>query len=202
MSGVRQSGSAAGQPAGREDPRVARTRAVVLDAAADMLAERGYAGLTMDALVERTGVSKTTMYKHWPSRTALIAATVRRLATAPAIPDTGSVRDDLIAMALDSLDVYQGPRWSGLASVLEAAGHDPDLRDALQSVPAAGIGSVRTVLERAVQRGQLRPGIDPEIAVTVLVGAIFFRLRLEDLAKVKEKVPSIVDTILDGLTPR
>src|ERR1700691_2822801 len=76
----------------REDPRVARTRSVVLGAAADLLAERGYAAFTMDALVARTGVSKTTMYKHWPSRTILIAATVGAMATDPAAPDTGDVR--------------------------------------------------------------------------------------------------------------
>lgn len=186
---------------GREDPRITRTRAVVLGAAADLLAERGYTGLTMDALVERTGVSKTTMYKHWPSRTALIAATIRQLSAAPAIPDTGSVRTDLIAMALHSLDAYKGPRWPGLASVLEAAGHDPDLHAALQSIPAAGFSNVKTVLQRAVQQGQLRPDINPETAVTILVGAIFFRLRLADLPQVKREVPGIIDTILQGLTP-
>jgi AcrR family transcriptional regulator len=174
---------------------------VVLDAAAALLAERGYTGLTMDALVERTGVSKTTMYKHWPSRTALIAATVRQLTAAPAIPDTGSVRSDLIAMALDSLDAYRGPRWPGLASVLEAAGHDPDLHAALQSVPATGLAHVKTLLERGVQQDQLRPDIDTETAVTVLVGAIFFRLRMADLPQVKREVPGIVDTILEGLAP-
>jgi AcrR family transcriptional regulator len=187
---------------GREDPRVTRTRTVVLDAAAALLAERGYTGLTMDALVECTGVSKTTMYKHWPSRTALIVATVRQLTAAPAIPDTGSVRSDLIAMTLDSLDTYKGPRWPGLASVLEAARHDPDLRAALQSVPAAGLSNTKTLLERAVQRGQLRPDIDTATAVTVLVGAIFFRLRLADLPQVKREVPVIIDTVLQGLAPR
>jgi AcrR family transcriptional regulator len=212
MSAASQPGPA-GAPAstarrapGREDPRVTRTRTVVLDAAADMLAERGYAGLTMDALVERTGVSKTTMYKHWPSRTDLIAATVRRLTAAPAIPDTGSVRGDLIAMTLDSLDTYKGPRWPGLASVLEAAGHDPELRAALESVPAAGFtagfSNLRTVLGRAAQHGELRTDIDTEAAITVLVGAIFFRLRLADLPQVKREVPGIIDTILEGLAPR
>jgi AcrR family transcriptional regulator len=175
---------------------------VVLDAAANLLAERGYAGLTMDALVERTGVSKTTMYKHWPSRTDLIAATVRRITAAPAIPDTGSVRGDLIAMTLDSLDAYKGPRWPGLASVLEAAGHDPGLRAALEPIPAAGFSSLKTVLERAAQRGELRPDVDTEAAITILVGAIFFRLRMTDLPQVKREVAGIIGTILEGLMPR
>lgn len=206
MSGVSQTRQAeAGRPTrtrrapDREDPRITRTRAVVLDAAADLLAERGYAGLTMDALVERTGVSKTTMYKHWPSRTDLIVATVRQLVATPVIPDTGSVRDDLIGMTLDSLDAYRGPRWPGLASVQEAAGHDPELHAALQSVPAAGFSNVKTVLERAIQRGELRADLNAEVAVTILVGAIFFGLRMASLSQVRSDVPAIIDTVLQGL---
>jgi TetR/AcrR family transcriptional regulator, regulator of autoinduction and epiphytic fitness len=187
--------------ASREDPRVARTRSVVLGAAADLLAERGYAAFTMDALVERTGVSKTTMYKHWPSRTSLIAATVQALTAEPAVPDTGSIRDDLITLALASLDAYRGVRWPVLASIQEAAGHDPELRDALQPVSATRFSAVQTVLERAVQRGQLRPDLDTGTAITILVGAIFFRLRTADLPQVRHEVPVIIGTALDGLSP-
>ncbi len=188
--------------AGREDPRVTRTRSVVLDAAATLLAERGYAAFTMDALVERTGVSKTTMYKHWPSRTDLIAATIQAMATDPAAPDTGHVRDDLIALTMDSLDAYTGPRWSGLASVQEAAVHDPELRAALQAAVSTRFSAPRAVLDRAISRGQLRAELDVDIATTILIGAIFFRLRTADLPQVRHEVPAIIDTILDGLRSR
>jgi AcrR family transcriptional regulator len=188
--------------AGREDPRVTRTRSVVLDAAATLLAERGYAAFTMDALVERTGVSKTTMYKHWPSRTGLIAAAVQTMAIDPAAPDTGDVRDDLITLALDSLDAYTGPRWSGLASVLEAAAHDPELRASLQSAVSTRFSAPRAVLERAVSRGQLRAELHVDTAITILIGAIFFRLRTADLPQVRREVPVIIDTVLDGLRPK
>jgi AcrR family transcriptional regulator len=187
---------------GREDPRVAQTRSVVLDAAATLLAERGYAAFTMDALVERTGVSKTTMYKHWPSRSDLIAATVQAMAVEPAAPDTGDVRDDLIALTMASLDAYTGPRWSGLASVQEAAVHDPDLRAALQSAVSTRFSAPRAILERAMSRGQLRAELDVDTAITILIGAIFFRLRAADLPQVRREVPAIIDTILDGLRPR
>jgi AcrR family transcriptional regulator len=178
---------------------VTRTRAVVLDAAAALLAERGYAGFTMDALVERTGVSKTTMYKHWPSRVELVAATVRAMVSDVAVPDSGDLREDLAVLARDSLDAYKGALWPGLASVMEAAGHDPGLRQAMRSVPAARFSAVRTVLERAAARGQLRAGVDLDIAVTILVGAFFFRLRTTDLQQVKNEVPAILDAVLDGL---
>jgi AcrR family transcriptional regulator len=188
--------------AGREDPRVTRTRSVVLDAAAALLAERGYAAFTMDALVERTRVSKTTMYKHWPSRTDLIAATVQAMAADPAAPDTGDVRDDLIALTMDALDAYTGPRWSGLASVQEAAVYDPELRGSLQSAVSTRFSAPRAVLERAISRGQLAAELDVDTAITILIGAIFFRLRSADLPQVRREAPAIIDTILNGLRPR
>lgn len=188
--------------ADREDPRVTRTRSVVLDAAATLLAERGYAAFTMDALVERTGVSKTTMYKHWPTRADLIAAAVQAMAIDPVAPDTGDVRDDLIALTMDSLDAYTGPRWSGLASVQEAAAHDPELRASLQSAVSTRFSAPRAVLERAVSSGQLRADLDVDTAVTILIGAVFFRLRAADLPQVRREVPVIIDTVLDGLRSR
>jgi AcrR family transcriptional regulator len=188
--------------ADREDPRVTRTRSVVLDAAATLLAERGYAAFTMDALVERTGVSKTTMYKHWPTRTDLIAAAIQAMAVDPVAPDTGDIRDDLIALTMDSLNAYTGPRWSGLASVQEAAAHDPELRASLQSAVSTRFSAPKAVLERAVSRGQLRAQLDVDTAVTILIGAVFFRLRAADLPQVRREVPAIIDTVLDGLRPR
>src|SRR6202034_3827583 len=58
------------------DPRVARTRAAVLGAAIDLLAERGYSGFSVEGVVERTGIAKTTLYRHWPTRDDLLAAAI------------------------------------------------------------------------------------------------------------------------------
>jgi AcrR family transcriptional regulator len=156
----------------------------------------------MDALVERTGVSKTTMYKHWPSRSNLIAATVQALTAEPAVPDTGNIRDDLIALAMDSIGAYRGALWPVLAGLLEAAGHDAELRDALQSISATRFAAVRSILSRGAERGELQPGLDADLDVSVLVGAIFFRLRIAELPQVKQEVPVIVDTVLNGLRRR
>jgi hypothetical protein len=58
------------------------------------------------------------------------------------------------------------------------------------------------VLERAISRGQLRAELDVDTAITILIGAIFFRLRTADLPQVRREVPAIIDTILDGLRSR
>ena len=66
-------------PTPNVDPRVARTRATVLGAAIDLLAERGYSGFSVEGVVERTGIAKTTLYRHWPTRDDLLAAAIARL---------------------------------------------------------------------------------------------------------------------------
>jgi len=129
------------------------------------------------------------MYKHWPSRTGLIAATIGAMATDPAAPDTGDVRDDLIALAMDSLDAYTGPRWSGLASVQEAAVHDPELRASLQAAVSTRFSAPRAVLERAISRGQLRAEIDVDTAITILIGAVFSGYAAQTCSKSGERSP-------------
>jgi hypothetical protein len=99
------------------------------------------------------------------------------IATDPAAPDTGDVRNDLIALAMDSLDAYTGPRWSGLASVQEAAARDSELRTSLQAAVSTRFSAPRALLERAISPGELRAELDVDTAITILVGAIFFRLR-------------------------
>ena len=82
-------------PGRNPDPRVTRTRARVLAATIDLLAERGYSGFSIEGIVDRTGIAKTTLYRHWRSREALLAAAIVELGGAGPLPDTGSVRQDL-----------------------------------------------------------------------------------------------------------
>src|ERR1019366_2515587 len=78
------------------DPRVVRTRTAVLEAAIDLLAERGYSGFSVEGVVEATGIAKTTLYRHWPTRDDLLAAVIGQLGGAGELPGTGSVRQDLL----------------------------------------------------------------------------------------------------------
>ena len=83
----------------------------------------------------------------------------------------------------------------------EAAVHDPELRASLQAAVSTRFSAPRAVLERAISRGQLRAEVDVNTAITILIGAIFFRLRSADLPQVRREVPAIIDTILDGIRP-
>src|SRR5271167_4416743 len=79
-----------------EDPRVTRSRAAILEAAMELLAEEGYAAFTIEAIFARTGVAKTTIYRHWPTRNDLLIAVIEKLGGKFELPDTGTVRGDLM----------------------------------------------------------------------------------------------------------
>ena len=115
---------------GDRDPRVVRTHTKVLSAAIDLLAERGYSGFSIDAIVRRTGVAKTTLYRHWPSRADLLVAVIKELEGAGPLPDTGSVRQDLLEFFAGRVRISQTQRWErSMPALVEAAAHDSELAD-------------------------------------------------------------------------
>ncbi|MDO8105643.1 TetR/AcrR family transcriptional regulator [Isoptericola sp. b441] len=83
----------------RTDPRVVRSRAAVLAAATQLLATDGVAGTTIEAVAARSGVAKTTIYRHWPDQRALVRDAFGVALPMPAAPDTGTLAGDLLALA-------------------------------------------------------------------------------------------------------
>ena len=80
------------------DPRVTRTKEHVLAVAGDLLADEGRQGFSIDAVAKRSGVARTTIYRHWPELGDLLFDTFRAMGHVVPIVETGSVRDDLVAL--------------------------------------------------------------------------------------------------------
>lgn len=143
----------------------------ILRAAADELVASGYRGFAMDAVARRAGTNKNTIYRRWPSRAALGVAAYRELSEAALQPaDTGDLRAD----ALDLLRRVNGdatsPRAEILRSLLAGLADDPELLTEMHEQIADGsTGSWLTLLERAVARGQARPGaLHPRVATVAI----------------------------------
>lgn len=96
--------SAGERPRGR--PRSAEAHRAILEATLDLLAEVGYGRLTIEGVAARAGVGKTTIYRRWPSKPALVVAVAERLAEKVRRPDTGSTRRDLVLLLRDIIDVF------------------------------------------------------------------------------------------------
>jgi AcrR family transcriptional regulator len=155
QDGVAEAGAA------RSRRRGARLEDALLDAAWEELAAAGYANLTMDGVAARAGTSKPVIYRRWPSRAELVRAAVRRRigSIADEVPDTGSLREDTLAV-LRGLRRRCRVMGTGTALGLLAEAHElpPDV---FGVVPAV----MMTVLKHAAERGEARPeSVTPRIA--------------------------------------
>lgn len=178
-----------------------RQAAAIFAAALELLADKGYDGLTMEAVAARSGVNKTTLYRWWPAKDALLAAalTDSDLLSFP-MPDTGSLRGDLLGLARAIAGLLTDPATAPVATaVLAAAPARPQLAAVGAAFFAERLGREQPVFERAVARGELDPGCDPAAIMDLLAGAIWFRLLLRGRPLTPEYLSGVVDLVVDGL---
>lgn len=162
----------------------ARERAVLLGTL-DLLAELGYDRLTLDAVAARTRASKATLYRRWASKAALVTEAVALLEPADLqLPDTGSLRADLLAMV--EVEGYFDAEGAKLVGGLATAVYrDPEVHEAVRrKVADIGTTHLRALLQRAAERGQLRPDVDVDLISSVVPAMAFFRLVFETPGKV------------------
>lgn len=187
-------------PAENMDPRVARTRATVLGSAIDLLAERGYSGFSVESVVERTGIAKTTLYRHWPTRDDLLAAAITKLDGARPLPDTGSVRQDLHDLLASRVQATRTPQWERcMPALVEAAAHHPELAAIIARLTSQILAQIETLLGRGIERGELRRDFDPQLAASALIGPIAFRRLLLQEAPTLQRVSSVIDLLMQGI---
>jgi AcrR family transcriptional regulator len=193
--------NAAPSPLGR--PREARADRAILAAAIELIAQRGVPALRIGDVAERAGVGKAAIYRRYRSKDELVAAAVAALVSEITIPDTGSTRSDLHVLMRDAVKVYSGPVAAGaMPSLVEAMSRNPELARAVREGFLAGRrAALKAVLERGVERGDLGPDLDLELALDVLGGPLFYRLLVTGGPIDEELAQSIVDLILRGFGP-
>jgi len=168
----------------------------LLRATQDLLIEEGFERLTMDAVARRCGASKATIYRRWPSKTALVVVAAAALFTAPEVPDTGDLREDLLACGRAYIE-DDGRNAKVLASVLAASRHDAGLRDASQEALGAPYsGLFDQVLSRAVERGSIPRDVDIAILAEVFPAVAYHRTAAAGLLVVEADVVRVVDSVL------
>lgn len=143
----------------------------ILQAAAEELTESGYAGLTMDKVARRAGTNKNALYRRWPNRLALGIAAYRRLTTTVPLPDTGSLRADVLELLRGANRHWSSPLGAILRELMSAAGGATQLLAQLpeQSTDTAAAAWL-TILGRAVARGEASPeALHPRVATVAIV---------------------------------
>ena len=157
-------------------PRSEEARRKALAAATELIVERGVSNLTIEEVANRSGVAKTTIYRHWPERGSLVLDTVRACFGAVPTPDTGTLRGDLDAyfngMVMADLS---GPIGHLMPSLIEAASRDSEIELLVDRVSQERQRPILDIVERAQARGELPGDLDPRVVVGTIVGPIVFR---------------------------
>jgi AcrR family transcriptional regulator len=170
------SSSVAVDPQPEVDVRVRHSKEVVLATTYALLSEQGLAGVTVDAVARRSGVAKTTIYRHWPSREALLLDACAQMGPHFDVPDAGSLPKDLRALAERVVEqLLSGPYAAILLSLMDAAERNPDLAALLAAAQSKLVEAIRTVLARARGRGELPRVPDASDVAALIVGPLLYR---------------------------
>ena len=189
----------------RGRPRSERARKAILEAAAELLLARGLSAVSMDAVAERAGVSKATIYRWWPTKEtlALDALYTEWAAARSQTRDTGSLRGDLLSM-LRPWARRAGSRPYGrvVAALLTEAQTDPVFgAEYRQRFLEPRREQVREIFRRAIERGEIPAGTKVEVSLDLLYGSMYHRL-LHGHAPLNDRfVRDVVDTVLNGVLP-
>jgi AcrR family transcriptional regulator len=190
------------RPMGR--PRDARADRAILSATLELIADVGVHEFRTEDVAARAGVGKGAIYRRYRSKDDLVTAAVAALVSEEiAIPDTGSTRGDLLVLMQEAVELYCGSLAGRLMpNLVGAMAQKPELARAVRESFLAGRrAALAAVLERGVERGDLRPDLDVELALDVLGGPLFYRLLITGGPLDEQLAEGVADLIVRGFAP-
>lgn len=161
----------------RQNPRTARVRKIVLDAAAELLIEEGHYAVTPQQVSKATGVARSTIYRHWPDPvTLLLDAIDSVLGPHHTEPIIGDVHSDLVnALTNLRLRLRRHPFREMFAALLDHASRSPEFVVAQRRFVTAVAGPLSNVVIAAIDSGDVHPTTNPDEAVAQLTGPVFYK---------------------------
>jgi TetR/AcrR family transcriptional regulator, regulator of autoinduction and epiphytic fitness len=182
----------------RPDPRIARSRQIILAAALQELGDSGYGGFAIESVAARAGVGKSTIYRHWPERLSLIADAFAHLHESGG-PDLayGTPREKLTRILAHVADVLiDSPFSTCLPAMIDAAERDPALRRFHHRFQMEARKPTVALIALGIASGDFPADRDPELTAQALLGAIFFRRLMTDTPFAPAEAGALIDTVL------
>src|SRR5918995_1459823 len=174
--------AAASRAVTEEDPRVERSRRVIIEAVA-----------------ARAGVGKSTIYRHWPGKLELVEDAFRTLKAPVVVPEQGTLRDRVLGVIEQIACLVEQSTYSTcMPALIDAAERDPKVRDFHTRFSAERRAVLVGLLRDAVESGELPPSTDPELLADALVGPILLRRLMLGQPVSRSIAPAIVDQLLPG----
>jgi AcrR family transcriptional regulator len=181
-------------------PRDARADRAILEAALELAAADGLAGFSVDAVAQRAGVSKATIYRRWSTKEQMVMDAIHELAVPVEAPDTGTLKGDLDVLYADlCAGMEHGPGGDLMAQLVLAAKTQPEVMRVLKEKLATRRRPLAVALERAIERGEISSTTDLDAAIDLLSGPVMFRFLITHEPVDDAFLSCVRDTVVDGL---
>jgi AcrR family transcriptional regulator len=156
--------------------QTARTRERAMAATLELAAESGISACTFEAVSERSGVARSTLYRHWKTASELVFDAIKSQSIERVAADTGTLRDDMLHWMLELGRALEGSAWGAMVpQLVAAASTDPDM-EAIQRRNSEYHRNIDIeIVERAKRRGEIDAGIDSHHAAVMFTAPIFYR---------------------------
>ena len=180
------------------DPKVDRA---ILDATIELLGEDGFDGLSIEAVASRAGVGKTTVYRRWPSKIPLVVDALSAMKAHPpaTVPDDLSTREALLRAMSSYTKPHEGSASRVLAGLVDAMSRNAELAEAVRAVLVTERQrSLLSLIQRGIERGEIRPDVDARVMVDLLGGPVVLRRLITGDPVTARLARTIVDLVLDG----
>jgi AcrR family transcriptional regulator len=192
--------SRAPRPPGR--PRSPQVDQAILAATLDELAEVGYEAMSIEGIAARAGVGKTTIYRRWPSKEALVLAAIRGVQAEAPISDTGNLRADLLTMVSTALALGTSSPLSQklvFRAATSLAAQPDILQGLLTQLLPARFQDFAHLIERAKARGELRADLNTDVALGMIAGPIFYRWLLGEIVASTPPPADLAEQIVEAI---
>lgn len=191
----------------RRDKGRPRGQAVVnriLESAILELARQGPIGFSVDRVAAAAELNKTSVYRRWPTKGALIAAALEavQMRVSSALPDTGALRTDLIALVAAIAAFAESAAGRGLLSAIVSQDKIPEIASFASIQIAAGLSApAGDIFTRAISRGEWSQDVRPEQLLSLIAGAVIHRIFLEQLPLTSSWTEGLINIIWFGIAP-
>ncbi|MEV0587864.1 TetR/AcrR family transcriptional regulator [Nonomuraea sp. NPDC050310] len=180
-----------------------RSAEAIFAATLRLLGEHGYEGLTVEGVAREAGVNKTTIYRWWPSKAALLSAALTDgEVLALDTPDTGSLRGDLVMLVERVIELLSDPGVQTVVAAIAGGGRDDELGPLFATFFADRFAREQAIFDRAVERGEVAGDLDRLLVIDLLSGAVWTRVLLRRQVPEPGFAERAVEVVLSGSCPR
>jgi AcrR family transcriptional regulator len=180
-----------------EDPRVCRTRSVVLSAALEIFDNGGWDAVNHSSVSHGSGIGRTTLYRHWPDKAALLQDVIAERIRSEFQPLTGDLRHDLITQLRQFRQAVEDPKKRGaIAAILAEAEHHESFARMRRVLTQTAVTPLISAIRSAISDGVLPKDLDLELAALKLCGPIFYNGLMLRRRTTDAMLTTIVDDFL------